>query len=76
VRLNGWQRVGIAASVVWAIGAPIYMDNAALRDADKWWGLVYDSCRDVRLIVLVAEPRGRWNCFLCSMVAGVMGGPR
>jgi hypothetical protein len=47
MRLNGWQRIGIAASIVWALGAPIYMDSAALRDADERWGWVYDSCRDV-----------------------------
>jgi hypothetical protein len=22
MRLNGWQRIGIVASVIWAIGAP------------------------------------------------------
>jgi len=25
MRLNGWQRIGIVASVIWAIGAPIYL---------------------------------------------------
>jgi hypothetical protein len=29
MRLNGWQRIGIVASVIWAIGAPIYLDHAA-----------------------------------------------
>jgi len=24
MRLNGWQRIGIAALIIWAIGAPIY----------------------------------------------------
>jgi hypothetical protein len=33
MRLNGWQRIGIVASVIWAIGVPIYMDSAAERDA-------------------------------------------
>jgi hypothetical protein len=27
-RLNGWQRIGIVASVIWAIGAPMYLDHA------------------------------------------------
>ncbi len=31
MRLNGWQRIGIVASVIWAIGAPIYKDNEAQR---------------------------------------------
>jgi hypothetical protein len=30
--LNGWQHIGIAASVVWAIGAPIYMEFVHARD--------------------------------------------
>jgi hypothetical protein len=47
MRLNGWQRIGIVASVIWAIGAPIYMDIAAERDADERFHLVYGSCRDV-----------------------------
>jgi hypothetical protein len=47
MRLNGWQRIGIVASVIWAIGAPIYMDGAAERDADDRFGRVYGSCRDV-----------------------------
>jgi hypothetical protein len=47
MRLNGWQRVGIVASVIWAIGAPIYMDSAAERDADEKFSWVYGSCRDV-----------------------------
>jgi hypothetical protein len=47
MRLNGWQRIGLVASVIWAIGAPIYLDNAADRNADETFYLVYDSCRDV-----------------------------
>jgi hypothetical protein len=45
MRLNGWQRIGIVASVIWAIGAPIYMDNEAQRDANDRFGQVYGSCR-------------------------------
>ena len=47
MRLNGWQRIGIVASVIWAIGAPIYMDSAAERDADEKFSWVHGSCRDV-----------------------------
>jgi hypothetical protein len=35
MRLNGWQRIGIVASVIWAIGAPIYMDNGAALTAPR-----------------------------------------
>jgi hypothetical protein len=47
MRLNGWQRIGIVASVIWAIGAPIYLDNEAQSDAEKRYSRVYGSCRDV-----------------------------
>jgi hypothetical protein len=47
MRLNGWQRIGIVASVIWAVGAPIYMDNTAERDAYHRWFSAYDLCRDV-----------------------------
>src|SRR5262245_54157181 len=30
--LNGWQRIGIAASVVWAIGAPIFQSISCGRN--------------------------------------------
>lgn len=32
-RLNGWQRIGIVLSVLWAIGAVLYMGAAASREA-------------------------------------------
>jgi hypothetical protein len=47
MRLNGWQRIGIVASVVWAIGAPIYKDNEAQMAADERFSRSYNSCRDV-----------------------------
>jgi|SRR5215468_873695 len=47
MRLNGWQRIGIVASVVWAIGAPIYLDYAAQQEALAAFGRYYEACRDV-----------------------------
>jgi hypothetical protein len=47
MRLNGWQRIGIVASVMWAIGAPIYLDHAALNDGLEAFGRSYERCRDV-----------------------------
>lgn len=47
MRLNGWQRIGIVASVIWAIGAPIYLDHAAQNDARERFRLSYRLCRDV-----------------------------
>jgi hypothetical protein len=47
MRLNGWQRIGIVASVIWAIGAPIYLDQAALQEASAAFSRYYEACRDV-----------------------------
>jgi hypothetical protein len=47
MRLNGWQRIGIVASVIWAIGAPIYLDDAAQQGATEAFIRYYDTCRDV-----------------------------
>ena len=40
MRLNGWVRLGIVASVLWAVGAYLYQNNAvnerASRAYDHW----------------------------------------
>ena len=46
MRLNGWQRIGIVASVIWAIGAPIYLDTAAQRDAMEQFDQTHKACLD------------------------------
>ena len=46
MRLNGWQRIGIVASVIWAIGAPIYLDSAAEQKAGENFSRYYELCRD------------------------------
>jgi hypothetical protein len=45
MRLNGWQRIGIITSVVWAIGAPIYLDYSAEQKAMEWFRASYEVCR-------------------------------
>jgi hypothetical protein len=47
MRLNGWQRIGIVASFIWAIGAPIYLDQAAQQEASEAFSRYYGACRDV-----------------------------
>jgi len=47
MRLNGWQRFGIAASITWAIGAPMYLDHAAREEASGAFLRYYNACRDV-----------------------------
>jgi hypothetical protein len=46
MRLNGWQRIGIVASVVWAIGGPIYVQNAADNEALATFLRVHRACLD------------------------------
>ena len=47
MRLNDWQRIGIAASIIWAIGAPMYLDHAARDEASAAFLRYYKACRDV-----------------------------
>jgi hypothetical protein len=46
MRLNGWQRIGIVASTIWAIDAPIYLDHVAEQKATDRWFASYDLCWD------------------------------
>src|SRR5262245_22786748 len=47
MRLNGWQRIGIVASVIWTIGFPIYLDHAAQQEASAAFRRYYEACRGV-----------------------------
>ena len=42
--LNGWQRIGIVLSVVWAIGGGLWGNSLALDDAQKRTSLQLDNC--------------------------------
>src|SRR5712692_4507960 len=36
--MNGWQRIGVAVSILWAIGVPIYlMVDANQKAANRYW---------------------------------------
>ena len=44
MKMNGWKRIGIIASIVWAISAWFYTDNMELhRDIDMNYQ-VYEAC--------------------------------
>jgi hypothetical protein len=45
-RLNGWQRIGIVLSVVWAVGAFIYARDAAENRAEEFARSAYQICFD------------------------------
>jgi hypothetical protein len=44
MRLNGWQRIGIIASVAWFIGGGFWGNYLAIREGDWVYGL-WDLCR-------------------------------
>jgi len=43
-RLNGWQRIGIALSVLWAVFALFYFHHAAVKEAGDSYGIFYVGC--------------------------------
>ena len=47
MRLNGWQRIGIVLSILWAVGAAIYQRNADIERAAFSAGLTYKGCTAV-----------------------------
>src|SRR5690349_16652828 len=60
--LNGWQRIGIVASVVWAIGAPLYMRSVAETEAMAAFDRSYDICRNLEdQSIALGLPHNR-NC--------------
>jgi hypothetical protein len=50
MRLNRWQRVGIAASILWALGAAIYTHNADVQRANDFVQWAYKVCADGKAI--------------------------
>ena len=44
LRLNGWQRIGIALSVVWAVAGGLYALNSHQQRALSLSDLTYQSC--------------------------------
>lgn len=49
-RLNGWQRIGIVLSVLWAVGAAIHTRNSNLEGANRFADLSYKVCTDEKLL--------------------------
>jgi len=44
VRLNGWQRIGALASVVWVLAGPVYLINKDTHHATKQASLSMKAC--------------------------------
>jgi hypothetical protein len=46
LRLSGWQRIGIVASALWAIGAGLVTRLNDARGANLSYRVAYDTCRE------------------------------
>jgi hypothetical protein len=46
VRLNGWQRIGVVASVIWAIVGPIYVMTGDENYAREQASLSMRACNE------------------------------
>jgi hypothetical protein len=44
MRLNGWQRIGALASVVWVLAGPVYLINKETHHATKQASLSMKAC--------------------------------
>jgi hypothetical protein len=42
--MGGWTRLGIIASVLWALGASYFAFNTGIDDAERAGNVVYDAC--------------------------------
>lgn len=44
MRLNGWQRIGLVLSALWALGAAIHVRNKQVDAAHELFQLQYGMC--------------------------------
>jgi hypothetical protein len=46
MRINGWQRLGVVASVAWVLIGPLYFSNRAIDYAREMAASSYKICND------------------------------
>jgi hypothetical protein len=44
MKLNGWKRIGIIASVVWILGAGVYTYDSRIDEASKFIASTHVAC--------------------------------
>ena len=59
-RLNRWQRIGIVLSVLWAVGAWLYMEAAGSKAAEEAFKSSYALCTITWLLVYIIVWTVRW----------------
>jgi len=50
MRLNGWVRIGLVLSILWAVGAAIYQRNADVDRAEESAKLTHQICVDTKAL--------------------------
>lgn len=48
MRLNGWQRIGVILSVLWALGAAWYQRDSDIHRAEGAFHVAYQICHDIQ----------------------------
>lgn len=48
MKINGWQRIGIVASVIWIVGAGLYTLERLSDEDIKTAGFFYGQCASIR----------------------------
>ena len=43
-KLNGWQRIGIITSVLWAVGSFFYVRSDQVKFAREWYQALLKTC--------------------------------
>ena len=64
LRLNGWQRIGIVASVLWVIGGGLAARDADIRRASAMYSATYGICTQAE------EKRPNYDFSRCIKEAG------
>jgi hypothetical protein len=62
LRLNGWQRIGVIVSIMWAIGGWIGANMSASRDLEEGLGFHYKICDETNSIAIAAHRPAIENC--------------
>jgi hypothetical protein len=44
MRLNGWQRIEVVLSILWTIGAAIYVRSTQVENANSLFQMEYNAC--------------------------------
>ena len=50
MQLNGWQKLGVALSIAWAIGAGISTNNEDVERAENFAKLAYKTCSNTKML--------------------------